>query len=342
MAEIRRYLWLRHLRAEPGTHVLRYVRGRMTGSGRGLSFWFYPMTTAVAELPMDQRDLPFLFHGRTRDYQDVAVQGVVTYRVTKPEVLAERIDFTIDLITGLYRKQPLDQLATLITGLAQQAALDYLANQEVRGLLAAGTVPVQTVVNEGLGGAGIIRQMGLEIVSVRVADLQPTTELETALQTPTREKIQEEADKAVFERRARAVDEERAIAENELENRIELTRREEKLIARQGANDRQQAETEAAARLIEQNAKADRDRIEADARARRIHTVEKARVEADRQRMDIYRNLPTGVLMGLAARELAEKIQGIEHLNITPDMLGTVLTDLVQAGTRRLGGEAGE
>jgi hypothetical protein len=40
--------------------------------------------------------------------------------------------------------------------------------------------------------------------------------------------------------------------------------------------------------------------------------------------------------MGLAAREFAGKIETIEHLNLTPDLLGTVLTDLLSAGTRRL------
>ena len=40
--------------------------------------------------------------------------------------------------------------------------------------------------------------------------------------------------------------------------------------------------------------------------------------------------------MGLAAREFAGKIQTIEHLNLTPDMLGSLVGDLLSAGTRRL------
>ena len=81
MAEIRRYPFIRHLRGEPSVHLIRHTRGRITKAGRGLAFWFTPMTTSVAEIPMDDRDLPVLFHGRTRDFQDVTVQGVVTWRV---------------------------------------------------------------------------------------------------------------------------------------------------------------------------------------------------------------------------------------------------------------------
>ena len=87
MAEIRQFLWMRHLRAEPSVHVLRFKRGRLTQSGRGLAFWFLPMSASVAEVPMDDRDLHFLFHARSRDFQDVTVQGVAAWRVTDPERL---------------------------------------------------------------------------------------------------------------------------------------------------------------------------------------------------------------------------------------------------------------
>ena len=51
---------------------------------------------------------------------------------------------------------------------------------------------------------------------------------------PTREAIQQAADEATFQRRAQAVEKERAIQENELQNKIELARREEQLIAQKG------------------------------------------------------------------------------------------------------------
>ena len=64
--------------------------------------------------------------------------------------------------------------------------------------------------------------------------------------------------------------------------------------------------------------------------------VESARVESERERMAIYREMPTAVTFGLAARELAGKLHTIEHLNLSPDMLGTLFGDLLQAGSRFL------
>ena len=98
-----------------------------------------------------------------------------------------------------------------------------------------------------------IRGMGLEVVSVRVGAVKPVAEVEKALQVPVREGIQQEADEATFRRRAEAVEKERAIQENELQNQIELARREADLIERRGENERKRVTDEAAAAGGEQD-----------------------------------------------------------------------------------------
>jgi NADH dehydrogenase/NADH:ubiquinone oxidoreductase subunit G len=158
--------------------------------------------------------------------------------------------------------------------------------------------------------------MGLEVANVRVADISPSSELSRALQTPTFERLQQQTDQATFERRALAVEKERAIAENELSNQIELARRQKELIGREDENARTRATAEAAAK-----------KIQAEAEAQRIQVIEEARTQAERQRVAVYSDLPAGVMMGLAARELAGKLQTIEHLNITPDLLATLVGD---------------
>src|SRR5690349_9563735 len=100
MAEITRLFFLRHLRAETSSHVIYDRGGQRVASGRGLNLWFLPLYASIAELPVDDRDLQLLFSSRTRDFQEVKVQGVVTWRVAAPEKLASRVDFSIDLKTG--------------------------------------------------------------------------------------------------------------------------------------------------------------------------------------------------------------------------------------------------
>jgi hypothetical protein len=197
-------------------------------------------------------------------------------------------------------------------------------------------------VRAGFAAHAPLAEIGLQIVSVRVSGVAPTAELEKALQTPAREAIQQQADQATFERRALAVEKERAIQENELQNRIELAKREEQLIAQRGQNERSQAREHAEARGIAAEARAARDRLRAGATADGIRTVQQARVEAERNRIDAYRDVPVGVLMGLAARRFAGKLQRIDHLNLTPDLLAPVLAGLAEAAKARLAGKAKE
>lgn len=316
MAQLKSYGVLRQLRSDASAHILRYRNGRRVRSGRGLAFWFLTDGASIAEVPMDDRDLPFLFNSRSKDFQEITVQGMIVWRVGDPEKLSDRIDFSIDLNKGFHLGQPVDQIATLLTGLAQQLSAEYLASLDVGPLLAAGVQPLNERMEAGLVGAEGLTAMGLDAVNVRVADISPSAELKRALQTPTFERLQQQADQATFERRALAVEKERAIAENELNNKIELARREKELIEREDENARNRATAEAAARKIENDGAADG-----------IRTVEQAKTDMERGRMEIYADLPPAVMLGLAAREFAGKLQSIEHISVTPDMLSNLLSE---------------
>lgn len=322
MAEIRGYPILHHLRGDQSAQTLHYRRGRLARSGRGLAFYFRPLTTAVAEVPLDDREVSFLFHGRTADFQQSTVQGTIAYRVVAPETLAGRIDFTVDLTTGHWRRTPMDQLAGLLTQLAQQVAHTYLARTPLLDALRDGVAVLRRELETGLGAEELSGGLGVEVTAVRVATVQPTAEMEKALQTPTRESIHEQADEATFARRAQAVDKERAIAENELANRIELAHREEELIAQEGANDRRRATENAEAAAVAASARADERRILAAAEAAFIEAVQGAQVAAERLRLEAYEGVEATVVFGLVAKELAAALGQVDHLYLTPDILG--------------------
>ena len=314
MATIQRFPLLRHLRSEPTYHVLRYRNGDLRRDGAGLAFWFRPIATAVAEVPIDDRELPFLFRVRSADFQELAVQGVITFRVAEPAALARRVDFTLDLDTGRWAQAPLEQVAGLLSQLAQQFVVDELGKLDVRTILHAGVAPIRQRIERGLRAEPALPELGIELVAVRVADVAPSAEVEKALRQPTREAIQQRADEATFQRRALAVEKERAIAENELANRIELARREQELVERTGANERLRA-TEEAATL----------RIAAEGRAAEIELVDQARIRAERERAEIQAAQPPEILRALALQELARALGAVDHLTVTPDLLQPLL-----------------
>jgi regulator of protease activity HflC (stomatin/prohibitin superfamily) len=314
MAYVRNFGFAAQLRADASNHIIRYRKGRIRQSGRGLVFWFRPETASIAELPMDDREMALFVKGRSQDFQTVAVQGTLTWHVADPELLASRVDFSIGLATGVYQAEPIQRIETRLAGLVNQAALQYLAQAPVRALLDAGPEPLRRGLEAALASDPALSDIGLSVVAIRLTNLAPSSELERALQTPTFEALQQKADEATFERRALAVDKERAIAENELANKTELARREKLLIAEESENARNRA-----------TGVAEAQQVEAAAEAERIRTVEGAKAEAEQERIAIYRDLPPAVLLGLAARELAGKLNTIEHLNVTPDLLASIV-----------------
>ncbi len=328
MAHITRRPFFSHYRGTGTGHVVHLKHGKVAHQGVGQAFWFRPLGTVLSEVPADDRELPLVFRGRTADFQEAAVQGSVTYRFADPLKAARRLDFGLALPGGTPTGTPLDQVAGLLTELAQQHALSLLAALPLAEALAEGPAAVRARIAEGLSGDPRLGETGLEIVDTRIVAIRPEAEVERALRAPARELIQQQADRAGFERRAEAVNRERAIAENELQNRIELATREEQLVAQQGANERRKAQETAEAAKIMATAEAERMRIAASAQAEQTRELGEAEATAVAARMGVYATQDPRILLALAAQSLAGSLPSIGTLNLTPDALTAVLAKL--------------
>nr|WP_145486678.1 MULTISPECIES: SPFH domain-containing protein [Streptomyces] len=344
MADITRRLGWRHLRGTPTAHIRHHRSGTLVHDGPGLSFWFRSLTAALSEVPVDDRELAMTFHARTADFQDVTVQATVTYRIGDPALAAARLDFSVDPDTGAWRGTPLEQLATLLTETAQEHALDVLARTPLSAALTDGVSAVRERLAAGLAAQPRLPDTGVEVVAVRVVAVRPEPEVERALRTPAREQIQQEADRATYERRAVAVERERAIAENELASRIELARREEQLVEQRGTNARREAEEQAAADAVRAEAEAARTvrlaKAEADkvvrlarAAAEQEREVGEARAQARAAWLRVHGEADVATLHALAAMRVAENLPDIESVTISPDVLTGLLAKLGGAGS---------
>ena len=141
---------------------------------------------------------------------------------------------------------------------------------------------MRSALMQALGQDAEVAAMGLALVGVVIDQIASLAEVEKALQTPTREAIQGKADQAIFQRRAEAVEKERAIKENELATELELERKQEQLIAQRGDNALAQVRHQNAAEQAKTIAKLERIALSADANSKRI-TLE-AQANADAQR----------------------------------------------------------
>jgi regulator of protease activity HflC (stomatin/prohibitin superfamily) len=330
MASITSWTFARHLRAEPNQFILHFRRGRLVRKGIGLAYWFSPLSAAVAQVPAEDCETTFVLSERCDDFQTVTVQCTVTYRISDPERAALRTNFSISLANGSWLEKPLERIAALLSQRAQHPARAYLMGVPIVEAARAGAGLIQQPIEAALRSDPEIEALGIQIVSVQIDRIAPTAELEKAIQTPAREAIQQRADEAVFERRAFAVEKERTIKENELATELELARRQEELIRQQGANARLQAQEESEADRLRSEAEARRHQIVAEGQAQASRLLAAAAAEAEERRVELYRAAPSNVALGLALQEFARHVQSIQHLNLTPDLVGAALQQFLR------------
>jgi hypothetical protein len=156
----------------PTMHVRHLRRGKAAHEGTGLSFFFRPLSAVLSEVPVDDRELPLLFHARTADFQDLAVQASVTFRLTDPAIAGTRIDFSIDPDTGRWRGTPLEQVGGLLTETAQQQVLGLIASRPLASVLADGVEQIRDRILHGLTADSRLAETGIAVIGARVIALE--------------------------------------------------------------------------------------------------------------------------------------------------------------------------
>ena len=340
MATIHRYPFFSHATSSATRALFQGRRGRLINRGAGASFWFRPLDTNLSEVPVDDLELGNIFRVTTSDRQEVSVQTALTVRIVDPELTARRVDFEIDQRTGEWTGQPLQNLQNRLAESAKQFAAEVVARESLVTVLDDGLRLVRDAIAEGLSGEGQLGSAGIEVLGVRVVAVRADEELERALQTRIREEAQADADRATYDRRAQAVDRERAIKENELNNRTELARREADLVELQGMNerrrteqelerDRLRSEAEAANRRLRIEAEANEVALMAEARAGEVARMAEVENAALHARLAAFSAGEPAAVLAAAAPGVLSALPEINSLTLTPDLLASGVSKLL-------------
>jgi hypothetical protein len=332
---------IKFIKVQPTTYLLQYRGGHIVREGLGLSFFYYAPTTSLVTVPVASTDTPFIFQETTADFQAVTIQGQVTYRVGDPKRLAAMLNYTLARDGETYAAEDPNKLPERVIHVINVLARAELQKLPLREAIRASDELV-TAVKGRLVGAEEITALGLEVLGLSVLAIKPTPETARALEAETREKLFREADEAVYARRNSAVEQERAIKENELNTEIAVENKKRQIRETQMEADRavqekkhiQQKEALEANIGLEDRRKnlvalaAENAKAEADARAYGVSTTMKALGSADTK---ILQALATSgmkpeQLIAFAFQELAGKAEKIGQLNISPDLLRELLT----------------
>ncbi|HXS25299.1 MAG TPA: SPFH domain-containing protein [Gemmatimonadales bacterium] len=319
---------LAFLRAAPTTYILHWQHGRLRRQGPGLSFVYFAPSSTIAAVPLASADIPFAFTETTADFQTVTLQGSLTYRVADPARLAAALDYSIRP-NGTHVSDDPDKLPERLLQEAQVLARSSAQRLALRDALASSDAIVAEVL-AGLRASESVHTLGIEILGFSLLGIRPTPEIARALEAEAREALQGRSDEAIYARRNAAVEQERRIKESEMETEVAVQAKQRQIREAQMAADIAVEEQRAA--LLDR--RVENDRRDADARAYALNaTLEPLRGADWRTLMAVGAGSADPKLMiALAFRELAENAAKIGELNVTPDLLRSLLAPTPQAG----------
>jgi hypothetical protein len=279
-----------YYKGTPETYVIKFSGGSVRKHGRGVSFWYWGATTTVLELPATSVLLPFIFTEATVNFQDVTLQGTAQFRITAPLVTSQKLDFR----HGSRAKPGGDgreKLGVLVVNLIQSHTRTIVSKMALEPVLTEVSTFAERVA-ETVKADPELANVGVELESIHFASARAQPDVQKALQTEYREKVQRQADLAIFERRAAAVANEKQIKERELATEIELAEKRKQLV-----------ETEA------------------------LNTIRiaKADAEAAQLKLGAYKGVAPATMASMALKDWAERGGSIGNLTLTGDMLTEIV-----------------
>lgn len=333
-------LGIHFIKVQPTTYILQYHRGQLKREGQGLTFFYFAPMTSLVAVPMESTEVPFIFNQVTTDFQSVSLQGQVTYRVMDAKQLAKMLNFTLASKGQTYSTQDPEKLPQRLVNLIQVLMQNELSQLSLCQALKSSNELAQKVL-DGLHHSKEISSLGLEILGLSILAIKPTPETARALEAEVREQLLKEADHAIYARRNAAVEQERAIKENELNTEIAIENkkrqvREAQMEAERSIKEKQRQilqEDMTGKIALEQRKKewvilaAENSKCDADAKAYGLTVIMQALAGVETKTLQTLASMEMNPhqLIALAFHNLAESAEKIGQLNVSPDLLSELL-----------------
>ena len=288
----------------PSEYVFKYKNGKIVKEGKGLSFIYYVPNTSVVVIPTSSADVPFIFQEITNDYQTVSVQGQITYKIADYKRVSEILDYTYDMKKKKYVTEDYKKILQRLVNITKVLTKKSIENMPLKEAIKS-SESLANLIREALIDSKEVLNLGIEIIGFSILAISPNKETARALEATAREEILKKADEAIYERRNSSIEQERIVKENELNTEIAIEEKRKEFI-----------------KLSVENAKE-----ESDSKAYQFAAMMKVFNEMDPNVIQALAtiNMEPEKLIAGAFQQLANKADKIGELNISPDLLQSLM-----------------
>jgi len=333
-------LGFKYAKFEPGFFVFRYKKGKIIDQGEGLSFTYYAPTASLVVIPVNSSVAPFMFTEKSADFQELSIQGQLGYRISEPVKIAKMFNYAVNSCSRKYISDDPQKLPDRLISLLQIVVKSTVKDLNLKkAIIASDEVAVSAYT--ALVKHEMVQCLGVDILSVSIAAIRPIPEISRALEAETREAIHLQADEAIFKRRNFAVEQERLIRESELNTEIAVEHKNRQIQETKLDTERLSRQKELAMKEEQLNfeiQQEERNHTLVDLKARNEKIEAETKAYALREIMKVYEGmdveilkaltsggLDSGRLMAMAFQSLAAKAEKIGNLNISPELLTSIM-----------------
>lgn len=333
-------LGINYIKADPTQYIIHYQNGKARRAGAGLSFFYYQPTSSIVLIPIGSADVSFIFNEMAADFQAITVQGQLTYRVVDPDQVASLLNFTIGGSSKHYSSADPEKLSQRLVNVVQVLTRAAILNRTLKeAILAADEISVALL--EKMADNEAVKALGVAVLDLAILGIKPTPEIAKALEAESRESLLRQSDEAIYDRRNASVEQERRIKENELSTEIAVEEkkrqiRETKVEADLAVETKQQQVREAKMsgqiKLEQERKKFIAEQVQnaealADAESYRLEASLRPLQQLDEKVLQTLalQSADPRLTTALAIKQLAENASKIGQLNITPDLLQSLM-----------------
>ncbi len=357
---------LRHTNFQATEYVIvTGSKGNIKRKGYGLGFFYNDATTSIKVIPSTAFDTSYVFNDIiTKDFQNISVQGDISYVISDFETASEKTDFSYLNRQGYGSKlnEAQSKMSKRIIGIVKAEIARFMASKDIRSAIQSQNELAKEL-NEAVKANAYVREFGLSIINISVLGISPQPKTREALEAATREEILKQQDDAIYKRRNFAIEQERNIKENELNTEISIAEKErekeEKAIDAQMSLQEKNAEAqmkklsdehELLMKEVETHMISDKALHEKEMEARKFTQEEQAVANETRRSMAdtkayesevlmkvfekidkdvltalLLSGMDSGKMIAKAFGDLASNSEKIGNLNISPDLLESLV-----------------
>ena len=339
---------IKYFKADPTTFVQLIKNGKVVKEGNGLSFFYYAPSASIIKVPTSSIELPFFFQVDTADFQELSVQGQLSFQIADIAQATSAINFAVDA-DAEYKTQEPDTISERVVRAVQVVVKSEVETKGLRALL-RNSKTLTSNIQDALFTNASLKSLGISLKDIAITNLAPSAATAKALEAEVRESLLKEADNAIYERRLASLAQDKSVKETELETEKALQRKQQEIESAVIEAERQQMQQrfqlkqeEIAAKIADEERSAElvglevlnqKERAAANAEAIKMELTAYNEMDESRLRTLMMAKLGPAQVIANAFEDLAKSDSKIGNLNISPDLLQSLMQETDMSARR--------